>query len=132
MISAPHAVERRSGSPSADSTLTTSAPASAKSFPAYGPAVSVATSRTRSGANGGVIPQRYLTVPIPRALSSVVPDLFRGGHGPTTRGQRLPPGDVPLVGEPAHMRDHVDVGGLGAQRTSRALLPRPDLVRVER
>src|SRR5690242_14304514 len=128
MISAPHAVERRSGSPPADSTLTTSAPASAKSFPAYGPAMSVATSRTRSCAKGGVIPQRYLTVP----LSSVVPNLFRGGHGPTTRGQRLPPGNVALVGEPAHMRDHVDVGSLGAQRTSRALLPRADLVRVER
>ncbi len=50
---APDADQRRSGSPPwGDSTLTTSAPASASSFVQYGPAICVEKSITRSPARG--------------------------------------------------------------------------------
>ena len=52
-ISAPEADHRRSGSPSADSTLITSAPPSARSFVQYPPAIHVERSTTRSPLSGG-------------------------------------------------------------------------------
>ena len=52
-ITAPEADHRRSGSPSGDSTLITSAPPSASSFVQYAPAIHVERSTTRSPSSGG-------------------------------------------------------------------------------
>src|SRR5205807_1546347 len=50
---APEADHRRSGSPSGDSTLMTSAPPSASSFVQYAPPIHVERSITRSAISGG-------------------------------------------------------------------------------